>query len=347
MELAIWEKGLKQTLPNLESFLKTLLIKKPQANIVRSDIKTTGDVAELLKDGEVILKCVDSNFQVEILIALKGEWVTTLSREILGQEQQGLNEVTVDLIKEFGTQLVGTISATFSNFGIKIEIDDLEVLKPGLVKRALNLQEYFLTEIKLDGKFDVDGDEGSDLNIIMAISQPNKKMVEHTMKELGMDESQWSRDELKGDDLAITDSENNTAQDNQDTKNNVKVVEERIGSSAADGSPKSVQGHKVEFEEFDRNKIVQNEMEVRNIDLLKDIEMDLSVELGRKNVSLGRILKMVKGSVIELDKLAGEPVEILVNGYPIAQGEVVIIDEHFGVRVSNLVSTQERIKGLG
>jgi len=341
MELAIWEKGLEQTLPNLESFLKTLLVKKPQANVVSSDIKTTDDVAEVLKEGEVILKCVDSNFQVEILIALKGEWINTLSREIIGQEQQGLNEVTNDLIKEFGSQLLGTLSATIGNFGIKIEIDDLEVGKPGLVKRVLNLQEYFLAEIKLEGKFDVDGDGSTDLSLIMAISQPNKKMVEHTMKEMGMGGSQRNPEEFTG--YNPTDEKSL----DRDAPYNVKVKEEQMQSSAGKVSHQSVQGHRVEFEEFDKSKIVQNEMEVRNIDLLKDVEMDLSVELGRKNVSLGRILKLVKGSVIELDKLAGEPVEILVNGYPIAQGEVVIIDEHFGVRVSNLVSTQERIKGLG
>ncbi len=105
-------------------------------------------------------------------------------------------------------------------------------------------------------------------------------------------------------------------------------------------------GTKVEFEEFRKETSVKNDFEVRNIEILKDVEMNLSVELGRKEIPLGDILKMVKGSVIELDKMAGEPVEILVNGSRIALGEVVVIDEHFGVRVSSLVSERERMKSL-
>ena len=105
-------------------------------------------------------------------------------------------------------------------------------------------------------------------------------------------------------------------------------------------------GNKVEFEEFNRETMIKNDFEVRNIQILKDVEMNLSVELGKQEMPLGDILKLVKGSVIELNKMAGEPVEILVNGYRIALGEVVVIDEHFGVRVTSLVSEHERMKSL-
>lgn len=104
--------------------------------------------------------------------------------------------------------------------------------------------------------------------------------------------------------------------------------------------------NKVEFEEFRKETSVKNDFEVRNIEILKDVEMDLSVELGKQEMPLGDILKLVKGSVIELNKMAGEPVEILVNGFRIALGEVVVIDEHFGVRVTSLVSERERMKSL-
>jgi len=105
-----------------------------------------------------------------------------------------------------------------------------------------------------------------------------------------------------------------------------------------------LKGQKVEFEEFDKNKARKNNFEVHNLDLLKDVEMTLSVELGRREMSLGQILQVVKGSVIELEKLAGEPVEILVNGRKIAEGDVVVIDEHFGVRISKLLANHDRMK---
>jgi flagellar motor switch protein FliN len=71
-----------------------------------------------------------------------------------------------------------------------------------------------------------------------------------------------------------------------------------------------------------------------------DVQMQLSVELGRTHKSISEILGFGEGSIIELDKLAGEPVDVLVNGKLIAKGEVVVIDENFGVRVTEIVSPQ-------
>jgi len=75
-----------------------------------------------------------------------------------------------------------------------------------------------------------------------------------------------------------------------------------------------------------------------------DVNMELTVELGRTRKSIKDILGMGEGTVIELDKLAGEPVDILVNGKLIARGEVVVIDENFGVRVTEIISPMERIR---
>ncbi|MDT8299388.1 MAG: flagellar motor switch protein FliN, partial [Spirochaetaceae bacterium] len=83
--------------------------------------------------------------------------------------------------------------------------------------------------------------------------------------------------------------------------------------------------------------------EQRNIGLLMDVSMELTVELGRTKWKIKDILGMGEGTIIELDKLAGEPVDILVNNNLIARGEVVVIDENFGVRVTEIVSTIDRM----
>lgn len=83
-----------------------------------------------------------------------------------------------------------------------------------------------------------------------------------------------------------------------------------------------------------------------NINLLLDVPMTLTVELGRTTQLVQDILGLGEGSIIELDKLAGEPVDLLVNGKLIAKGEVVVIDENFGVRVTDIVSPQQRILGI-
>ena len=85
---------------------------------------------------------------------------------------------------------------------------------------------------------------------------------------------------------------------------------------------------------------------VGDISLLLDVPMTLTVELGRTSKLVQEILGLGEGSIIELDKLAGEPVDLLVNGKLIAKGEVVVIDENFGVRVTDIVSPDDRLTNL-
>lgn len=87
--------------------------------------------------------------------------------------------------------------------------------------------------------------------------------------------------------------------------------------------------------------------EGRNLDLLLDVTLQVTVELGRTRRQIRDVLSLAPGSVLELEKLAGEPVEVLVNGKLIARGEVVVIDEHFGVRITDIISPAERAASLG
>jgi len=87
-------------------------------------------------------------------------------------------------------------------------------------------------------------------------------------------------------------------------------------------------------------------IETKNLDMLLDIPLQVTVELGRTSKTVREILEMGPGSIIELDKLAGEPVDILINHQLIAIGEVVVIDENFGVRVTDIVSQKDRLKKL-
>jgi len=83
-----------------------------------------------------------------------------------------------------------------------------------------------------------------------------------------------------------------------------------------------------------------------DLDVLMDIPVTLQLEIGRATVSIRNLLSYTQGSVIEMDRLAGEPLDLLVNGTLIAHGEVVVINDKFGVRLTDVVSPQERIKKL-
>lgn len=84
----------------------------------------------------------------------------------------------------------------------------------------------------------------------------------------------------------------------------------------------------------------------RNIDLILDIPLKLTVELGRTKMLVSELLNLGQGSVVELNKLAGEPMEILVNDKLIARGEAVVVNEKFGVRLTDVISPQERVEQL-
>jgi len=81
-----------------------------------------------------------------------------------------------------------------------------------------------------------------------------------------------------------------------------------------------------------------------DINMVLDIPVQLSVELGRTKVPIKYILQLAQGSVVELDALAGEPMDVLVNGYLIAQGEVVVVNDKFGIRLTDVVTPSERLR---
>jgi len=83
-----------------------------------------------------------------------------------------------------------------------------------------------------------------------------------------------------------------------------------------------------------------------SLDLLLDVPLQVTVELGRARKLVRDILSLGPGAIVELDKLAGEPADVLVNGKLVARGEVVVIDENFGVRVTDVVSTADRVSAL-
>ena len=86
--------------------------------------------------------------------------------------------------------------------------------------------------------------------------------------------------------------------------------------------------------------------EAHNIELLMDVDLPISIELGRTKMPISDILGLGPGSVVELNKLAGEPVDLLVNNKVVARGEVVVVDENFGLRITQLMTPEERLKAL-
>jgi flagellar motor switch protein FliN/FliY len=101
-----------------------------------------------------------------------------------------------------------------------------------------------------------------------------------------------------------------------------------------------------QFPELSKPKISSSRTENTDIDLVLDIPVQLTVELGRTRLPIRSLLQLAQGSVVELDGMAGEPMDVLVNGCLIAQGEVVVVNEKFGIRLTDVITPSERIRKL-
>lgn len=123
----------------------------------------------------------------------------------------------------------------------------------------------------------------------------------------------------------------------------VKEEKEVAEEKKSDKKEAAVKVEKAEFQPLTESKTVSQS---RNIDLIMDVPLEITVVLGRTKKNIRDVLSFSTGSLIQLDKLADEPVEILVNGKKVAYGEVVVVDESFGVRITNIVSGKERVMNL-
>ncbi|MDR5172589.1 flagellar motor switch protein FliN [Methylobacillus sp. Pita2] len=119
-------------------------------------------------------------------------------------------------------------------------------------------------------------------------------------------------------------------------------------SQAEEAEASALQGGKAEqapvFTEFSaKNKLHETQ---NDIDFILDIPVQLTVELGRTKIAIKNLLQLAQGSVVELDGLAGEPMDVLVNGCLIAQGEVVVVNDKFGIRLTDIITPAERIRKI-
>ncbi|MEJ2344764.1 MAG: flagellar motor switch protein FliN [Gammaproteobacteria bacterium] len=129
--------------------------------------------------------------------------------------------------------------------------------------------------------------------------------------------------------------------------------EQQAGAQGADNpaapaSPQLAESEAYQTAQFDdlQPDAHSGSAEDVNLDVILDIPVNLSMEIGRTRVPIRNLLQLNQGSVVELDRLAGEPMDVLVNGTLIAHGEVVVVNEKFGIRLTDVVSPAERVKKL-
>lgn len=326
----ILKETLEQYLPTIEEFLTSLLLEETEIEI-DSFKKVENEFAlKHLNNTDVYLYAREENISSDVILVLDQEWFGLLSSIMLGIEEKEKNEQTIGLLKDFSDDLIDTIVEKAASQDAEIKVGDVEVLSKVEMEEELAHEKYYWSKMEIEGIAD------DKVRAEFIIGDPDTEIEKEEPAE---------------------DLEENGDEDQEDPKpkNEISSLdesdEEEFTTVDADLSTKEVSKEEVisarhiEFAEF-AEEYANDDEEAHNMDLLKDVELNVSVELGRIELPLGKVLELAKGSVIELEKLAGEPVDILVNGNRIALGEVVVIDEHFGVRISSLVTTKKRLAKL-
>lgn len=168
-------------------------------------------------------------------------------------------------------------------------------------------------------------------------------MSEATLTEPKVADDEWTRamEEQNASTMESSDTnESGRSSDESEADTSTATDTEQPGSVSSEELTRS----SAVFEQFSRNGVLND---TRNdIDMILDIPVQLTVELGRTKIAIKNLLQLAQGSVVELDGMAGEPMDVLVNGCLIAQGEVVVVNEKFGIRLTDIITPSERIRKL-
>lgn len=297
-----------QYLVNIEDFLTSVLLEETKVTVTDSEVLNATDNFAQLGAEDIYLFAYDKVNNMDVIAILDKEWFGLLSSIMLGIEEKTFNDKTIELLQKFSGELKTTFDKVLSEDGITADFDAIVAMTHADVSAELHHTEYFLTKLEVEGLAD------ENVHGMVLIGNPDAFIQEEALEEEVISET-----------------------DNDGFK-------ETNGEELAEIPDEVLSGSYIEFEDFDDEAPLDILSEDgKSMDMLRDVNMDVSVELGRIELPLGRVLQLAKGSVIELDKLAGEPVDIMVNGQRIAQGEVVVIDEHFGVRISNLITTRQHL----
>ena len=131
-----------------------------------------------------------------------------------------------------------------------------------------------------------------------------------------------------------------------DNDEDLSMWDEALDEQAEASAEGASEAEAVELEELTEDDTPITGEEKRKLDTILDIPVTISMEVGRSNISIRNLLQLNQGSVVELDRVAGEALDVLINGTLIAHGEVVVVNDKFGIRLTDVISQIERIKKL-
>jgi flagellar motor switch protein FliN/FliY len=274
----------------------------------------------------LLMKITDAAIIADLMMGGSGEGKEDVS---------DLSEIELSAVSEAMNQMIGSAAtslATMLNMPINISPPTSKVWDD----ETQNLAEHVIEDeqiVKISFKLTIDKLVDSEIMLLISVETAKSIVNRMTGGEQG--------DVVETQDFDIDDTPVYDAEPEPRYEAKPKY-EERYEDKREAASAQAVNVQKVQFAPLNQ----MSSKEKHNIELILDVPLEISVVLGRTKKTIKEILELGTGSLVELDKLTEEPVEILVNGKKVALGEVVVIDENFGVRITSIVSNTERVKSL-
>lgn len=172
------------------------------------------------------------------------------------------------------------------------------------------------------------------------MTDPNKP--DPNKPDQGISEDDWDAAMSEQKDDAPTDEEDPWAEALAEQAA-AESTEQEEGAETSKTTPDAHSARNSVFRPLEGG---QGTVQGRDLEMIMDIPVKLTVELGRTKLTIKQLLELAQGSVIELDGLAGEPMDILINGFLIAQGEVVVVEDKYGIRITEIITPSERVQKL-
>lgn len=284
----------------------------------------------------LVIKATDAAIIADIMLGGDGQ-----------NPDESLPEIYISAVQEAMNQMMGTAATSMSAvFNKKVDISPPKIIEGSIESEA---KEIFQEDVYVKIFFRLIVGDLIDSNMMQLIPLDfAKKLVADLLSGNTEEQSTVEQESAATSTMDLPQRDNvqlenvQRAQDPGMHKRQAKPTETQYLGNTFNQEQAIIE--QATFSEFEPVELSQNEQ--KNLDMLLDIPLKVTVELGKTKKTIRDILDLSHGSIIELDKLAGEPVDILVNGKLIAEGEVVVIEENFGVRVTDIISQSDRIMKL-
>ncbi|WP_369018080.1 flagellar motor switch phosphatase FliY [Thermatribacter velox] len=317
--------------------LSGLLGKRVEITVPRVEVVSSQEMDAFFPEEHIMVKVLYAEgLRGSNILLIKNEDAKAMVSLMMGGDgksdlPQEIDELGISALGEAMNQMMGSASTALSDFlGLRVSISPPEVVFENVSEAEKRWVEEQGEESLVAITFRLVVEDVIDSSMIQLVPLSLAKEVVSSL--------------LPGEEVVVPEE---TSEEEEKAELESGGAEE-TGAREEEQPPEkkskpTVEAKKVEFAEFKKREEAAEKI---NLELLMDVSLPVIVELGRTRLAISEILDLGPGSIIELDKLAGEPADLYVNDVLFARGEVVVIEENFGVRITEIIKPEERIKSL-